>query len=274
MIRKFKNNSGTTLAAPITTVQTTATLAVGGGSQLPAIGAGESFTLTLKSAPPNNTIEIVQVTGLTGDNITSMVRGQESTTPAAFLAGDFALQLHTSGIEQATAFLDQHNTFTQPQVVPNATVSGEAANLGQVNSAVAALSTVYAPIAGNSAQAFNVANALTTTEAVNLAQMNTAIAAIPSGTLIGATESIQTGARALNTNYTNTTGKWMRLNVSLSNYYSTIVLTINGVLRYGSSPNTMAQNMSISELIPPSATYKITDTAGNSSTIFSWVESV
>lgn len=93
----FANNATSTLAGSITNVQTTAALAAGTGVLFPVPGAGQGFVLTLQSATNPAQIEVVLVTGVAGDSITSMVRGQEGTTAQAFAAGDFATMDPTAG---------------------------------------------------------------------------------------------------------------------------------------------------------------------------------
>lgn len=94
----FANNATATLAAPITSTATTATLAAGTGALFPSPGANQYFVLTFSSAPTGLNPEIVWVTGLSGDTITSMTRAQEGTTALAFNAGDYAQALITAGM--------------------------------------------------------------------------------------------------------------------------------------------------------------------------------
>lgn len=93
----FANNATSTLAGAITNVQTTAQLAAGSGALFPVPAAGQAFVLTLQSATNPAAIEIVLVTGIAGDTITLMVRGQEGTTAQAFNSGDFASMDPTAG---------------------------------------------------------------------------------------------------------------------------------------------------------------------------------
>lgn len=94
----FANNATSTLAAPITSTATTATLAPGTGALFPNPGANQYFVMTFSSAPTGLNPEIVWVTGLSGDTITSMARAQEGTTALAFSTGDYAQALITAGI--------------------------------------------------------------------------------------------------------------------------------------------------------------------------------
>lgn len=91
------NNASTTLAGSINSTATTAALSPGTGSLFPNPGASQQFALTLVDALTGLTNEIVYVTGITGDTITAMVRGQEGTTPRSWLAGDLAGNFFTSG---------------------------------------------------------------------------------------------------------------------------------------------------------------------------------
>lgn len=94
----FANNATSTLATPITAAATTATLAAGTGALFPNPTSGEYFVLTFLDAATQTIREIVWVTGISGDTITAMTRGQEGTTPTAYLAGDYAQSLITAGI--------------------------------------------------------------------------------------------------------------------------------------------------------------------------------
>lgn len=95
----FANNALSTLAGPITNTATSANLAPGTGVLFPVLGAGQIFKMTFVNATNNNILEIVNVTGINnaGDQITSMVRGQENTSALPWNAGDFAQNLITAG---------------------------------------------------------------------------------------------------------------------------------------------------------------------------------
>src|ERR1700761_6400066 len=92
----YANNAATTLAGPIASTATSLNLAAGPGALFPNPGPGQQFTLTLTSAANNNQTEITYCTGRTGDTCT-VVRGQEGTTPRAFIAGDLADNDLTAG---------------------------------------------------------------------------------------------------------------------------------------------------------------------------------
>lgn len=92
----FNNNASTTLAAPITNVATVLTVVPGAGALFPNPGAGQYFIMTLVDQATRLINEIVHVTQCVGDVMT-IVRGQESTTPLAWSAGDIAAQLPTAG---------------------------------------------------------------------------------------------------------------------------------------------------------------------------------
>ena len=82
---KLSNNGLSTLAAGITSSDTSITLATGDGSKFPALSAGEWFMATLVKS--TGTFEIVKVTARFGDVLT-VTRAQEGTTASAFSAGD------------------------------------------------------------------------------------------------------------------------------------------------------------------------------------------
>lgn len=80
----FSNNAKTTLAADITNVATTITVATGEGALFSSPAAGQFELITLEST---TAVEIVKMTSRTTDTLT-VVRGQEGTTGTAFTTGD------------------------------------------------------------------------------------------------------------------------------------------------------------------------------------------
>lgn len=101
MILLFANNAQTTLAAALNSSATTVALAVGGGALLPNPSAGQGFLLTFVDAATELLTEIVLVTAMSGDTITTMIREQEGTTAKSWLVGDIAAQLNTAGTDAA-----------------------------------------------------------------------------------------------------------------------------------------------------------------------------
>lgn len=81
----FTNNASTTLAAGITNVATSITVATGQGALFPAITGSNFFYATL--ANTSNVLEIVKVTARSGDVMT-VTRGQDGTTATAYSTGD------------------------------------------------------------------------------------------------------------------------------------------------------------------------------------------
>lgn len=92
----FANQAQTTLAAPVSSTDTTIYLAAGTASYFPNPGADEVFKLTLIDTFSSLITEIVLVTAVVGDALT-VVRGQEGTVPRAWKRGDFAANLMTAG---------------------------------------------------------------------------------------------------------------------------------------------------------------------------------
>lgn len=137
MPRVFANApASSTLNGAIGPADTTCTLASGQGARFPSTSGGNTFNLTFRPAIPGAAVEIVLVTGRTGDNITSMVRGQEGTTAQSWLAGDLAANLITAGAL---------NTLLQPDQIQNGTytkaiTSGTAtAIVGTLNSTMTSI---------------------------------------------------------------------------------------------------------------------------------------
>jgi hypothetical protein len=136
----FANNAQSTLAGGITSAALTANLAPGTGVRFPAPGAGQAFLGTFTDAATGLVIEIVLVTNLTGDTIT-MVRAQEGTVAAAYIAGDNFQHLCTAGT--LTQMLQQ----SQAQPARVITTSG-AFTLTNADGAVG-LARVTSPAASN-----------------------------------------------------------------------------------------------------------------------------
>lgn len=82
---KVSNNAFGTLAAGISTSDTTITVDTGQGARFPTLGSGDFFYSTLVDT--SNNIEIVKVTARSTDSMT-VVRAQDNTTAAAFSIGD------------------------------------------------------------------------------------------------------------------------------------------------------------------------------------------
>lgn len=111
----FANDASTTIAAPISTSATAVSLASGTGSEFPNPSAGQQFSGTFNDAATGLLTEIVYVTGITGNNVTAMVRAQEGTVAQNWLAGDLFANLLTAGQMAAmvqTAVLDPAREIT------------------------------------------------------------------------------------------------------------------------------------------------------------------
>lgn len=92
----FKNNAVGYLAGAINSTQTTIALASGDGAKFPNPTMYEYFVITVRGLTGNER-EIMHCIGRTGDEL-SVMRGQESTTPLAFAAGDEVSMQITAGI--------------------------------------------------------------------------------------------------------------------------------------------------------------------------------
>jgi hypothetical protein len=93
----FANNATSSLAAPITASAVSAVLAPGTGVLFPNPTGAQFFMLTFSDALTQTLREIVKVTAISGDTITTMVRAQEGTIAQNFSAGAFAQALITAG---------------------------------------------------------------------------------------------------------------------------------------------------------------------------------
>lgn len=93
----ISNNAATTLAGDITNVATTANLSSGAGALFPDPSANQYFLLTFVDQATGLVNEIVKVTAMSGDTITTMVRGQEGTSAQPWAAGSIAASYITAG---------------------------------------------------------------------------------------------------------------------------------------------------------------------------------
>ena len=141
----FSNNAQSTLAAAITNVATSLTVATGEGSRFPNPTGGDFFIITLfkLSGVTESAIEIVKCTARSGDVLT-VVRGQEGTMALAYAAGDYvALRLTAGGmVTDSVAEGSANKYFTTPRVL-NTVLSGLSVATNQV---VAATDTVLGAI--------------------------------------------------------------------------------------------------------------------------------
>lgn len=81
-LETFRNNATTTLSTGISSGDTSITVA--DGSLFPSPTGGQYFWLTLEQS---GTIEIVKVEARSGNTLSSITRGQQSTSAAAFTSG-------------------------------------------------------------------------------------------------------------------------------------------------------------------------------------------
>lgn len=145
----FTNTGSSYLAQALAANATTATLAIGTGSQFPSPGVGQYFSMTFVSAANSALNEIVYVTNVTGDVLT-IIRGQEGTNAQSWNAGDYAYNLVTAGVLEAfqtNALPVAGGTMTGPLVM-----STSAPSLSVFatffNAWVASLSTTLPPSPG------------------------------------------------------------------------------------------------------------------------------
>lgn len=131
-IQIFSNNAKTTLAAGITSTQTSITVAPGTGSLFPSPSTGQQFKVTLVSASSASVFEICNCTSRTGDVLT-VVRGQEGTSGQPFLLDDTVGHFDTAavmtGLVQSEQLQNQYYQYTQAGGSANALTGSVPSNL-------------------------------------------------------------------------------------------------------------------------------------------------
>ena len=128
-IQIFSNNAKTTLAAGITSTQTSITVAPGTGSLFPSPSTGQQFKVTLVSASSASVFEICNCTSRTGDVLT-VVRGQEGTSGQPFLLDDTVGHFDTAGVMSALVQADQLQNGTYVYADVGGTANALTATIG------------------------------------------------------------------------------------------------------------------------------------------------
>lgn len=141
MAIKFTNNASATLAASITSTQTSVSLTTGQGALFPTLTAPDYFYVTFSDSA--NNLEIAKVTARTGDTLT-VSRGQDGTVGQTFSAGDKCeLRFTAAGITDLGAGLNITDlpanttmagvgivTTTATQTLTNKTLTSPTVNSG------------------------------------------------------------------------------------------------------------------------------------------------
>jgi len=129
MLQLYANNAKTTLAAAITSTQTSITVAPGTGSLFPTPVPGVSwFTLTLTSATSSSVYEITYCTSRSGDTLT-VLRGQEGTTAQPFNLNDIAGNYDTAYVMENLIQVDQWQDNTYGLATAGGTVNALTATI-------------------------------------------------------------------------------------------------------------------------------------------------
>ena len=129
MLQLYANNAKTTLAAAITSTQTSITVAPGTGSLFPTPVPGVSwFALTLTSATSPSVYEITYCTSRSGDTLT-VLRGQEGTTAQPFNLNDIAGNYDTAYVMENLIQVDQWQDNTYGLATAGGTVNALTATI-------------------------------------------------------------------------------------------------------------------------------------------------
>ena len=118
MILLSSNNANSTLAAGITSGQTSIQLAAGTGALFPSPGLNQYFPVTFNDVLTGLIYEIAWCTSRASDTLT-VIRGQEGTTARAWLLGDYAYNANTAGNIQTGRAFSSVNNPTLPFTIPS-----------------------------------------------------------------------------------------------------------------------------------------------------------
>jgi hypothetical protein len=258
----FANFYTTTLAASLSSTATT--LSVSSTTGLPTLSTGQAFPLVLTSAAsPGSVYEVVYCTGISGSSLT-IERGQEGTTAANWNAADIIFTTMTAN----TVLSNTGSTLTGGTLagtttnsgtisggtVSGATLSGTTTNSGTISGGTIAnptmTGTIAVPNAGGAGQALSSSQAPS-----NLSTLNN-----------------ETSNRAVNTTYTNNTGKpmFVMISCSMSGGYINGVVDGNSIIENGNSNGTVTCINTLSFFVPSGNTYELSSV--DTLTISYWYE--
>lgn len=165
---KAKNNAKSTLAAGITNVATSLSVATAQGDNFPAITAPDYTYLTLENAAGNREVIKVTARALGADTMT-VVRAQDGTTARAWSAGDVVdLRLTAQVVTDAFTHISQTLAAHAASAISFTPVGGLSATdvqaaLAELDSEKATAVALAAAIAGLGTMSAQNANAVTIT---------------------------------------------------------------------------------------------------------------
>lgn len=139
----IKDFATTTLASALTAVATTITVA--NGSKFPVLSAGDYFYVVLQDFYDRNLVEVVKVTGVSG-NVLTVVRGQDGTVGRAFAVGAYA-ELRLT-VRTFAEFIAQSNVGNLAWGVATASVVAQPNKGYLVNAAGLTITLPSTPVSG------------------------------------------------------------------------------------------------------------------------------
>lgn len=213
----FTNNASTTLAAGITNVATSITVATGQGALFPTITGSNFFYATL--ANTSNVLEIVKVTARSGDVMT-VTRGQDGTTATAYSTGDKFELRPTAAALAWKVDQDFAGTLTGALTLSaTTTINGTLTGTG----VTARFSSPGA--IGNTTASTGAFTTLTASTSVTAPNMVVNGATVPAnGVYLPAANTLGFSSNSVSRGTVNSTGNWV-INAPTSG----VAFTVNGV---------------------------------------------
>lgn len=293
----FSNNAGSELAGNISPTAVTILLTTGGGAAFPQPDpiAGSYFKLSLTDATTQALEEICNCTNRVGDTLT-VVRGQEGTTALSWSVNDIAENRWTAG--SAQAMLQALSALDTAYAVDTGTANAITVAFpfapGTLGALEGVLLTILKSNATNTTAVTITANGTAGTALVHAdgtgivpgelpanglltclytgtAYVLQSVATVPA--VFSTIHDLSSGGRALNTPYTNTTGRPMFVGcvAQSTGAFGNLIMNIAGSVidAFGQPDNGGVAG--VTGIVPPGATYEVTTTVAGF-TLSNWTE--
>lgn len=265
MSLRFSNfGKAVVTSAPTGTTGLAFTVAAGKGSLFPALGAGDYFYGLFKDASGNH--EVVRVSARSTDSMTIATggRGLDGTSARTWAAGD----LFVAGLTNIAL----QESVSNPNLTALGTLAPSADKIAYFTGADSAALTTLSAFARTLIDDASTSAMLTTLgfstyiqtllNDSDAATARATLGALGAGDVLGGTSQIwrnMTSSRAVNTNYTNSTGRPIVVSASVRSTHAGAVafLSVGSLRLVGSSSPNFGLPLYVTGVIPNGAVYKV-----------------